>query len=106
MRKLIIILLGVFMFAGLFAITSPQPAPAGFDLAIPNNDDFTQEQRDILVSELKDSGAWDDPELVDHPGEIEDRESWMADEGWDAEVNGEQVTLYPFGGMAYVWEAK
>ncbi len=46
MRKLLIILLGVTMLAGLFAV----PAPiSGFDMAIPNNIDFTPEQKEAAL---------------------------------------------------------
>ncbi|MCD6336635.1 MAG: hypothetical protein J7M01_00185, partial [Candidatus Marinimicrobia bacterium] len=46
MRKMLIILLGVSMFVGLFAVPGPT---LGFDLAIPNNIDFTQEEREAAL---------------------------------------------------------
>jgi len=41
MKKMLIILFGVIMLAGLFAVPPPI---SGFDMAIPNIDDFTEEQ--------------------------------------------------------------
>jgi len=44
MRKMLIILLGVFMFAGLFAIVPPTPTPVYWDMAIPSGDDFSEQE--------------------------------------------------------------
>ena len=47
MRKLLWILIGAIMLTGLFAFVPP-PSP-GFDLAIPNGYDFTDEQIDVAL---------------------------------------------------------
>ena len=46
MRKLLIILLGAFMLSGLFAVTAPVPLASTWEMAIPNNIQFTEEQID------------------------------------------------------------
>jgi hypothetical protein len=50
MRKLLIILLGVSMFAGLFAIiTPPPPVDPEWEMAVPNSYDFNQEEIDAAL---------------------------------------------------------
>ncbi len=49
MRKMLIILLGVSLLAGLFAA----PVPGGFDMAIPNGYDFTEEQIDAALDHYR-----------------------------------------------------
>ncbi|MCF7832679.1 MAG: T9SS type A sorting domain-containing protein [Candidatus Marinimicrobia bacterium] len=49
MRKMLIILLSLFMFAGLFAGIMPPTPPATFDLAIPSRYDFTDEEIDVAL---------------------------------------------------------
>ncbi|MEA2077038.1 MAG: T9SS type A sorting domain-containing protein [Candidatus Marinimicrobia bacterium] len=50
MRKLLIILLGMSMLVGLFAVPSPT---LGFDMAIPNNIDFTPEQKEAALDHYR-----------------------------------------------------
>lgn len=49
MKKLLIILLGAFMLSGLFAVTAPLPLPTNWEMAIPNNIQFTEEQIDVAL---------------------------------------------------------
>ncbi|MCK5817444.1 MAG: T9SS type A sorting domain-containing protein [Candidatus Marinimicrobia bacterium] len=51
MKKLLFILLSVSMLVGLFAVPNPT---LGFDMAIPNNIDFTPEQREAALDHYRD----------------------------------------------------
>ena len=51
MKKMLFILLGVSMFVGLFAVPSPT---LGFDMAIPNNIQFTPEQQEAALDYYRD----------------------------------------------------
>lgn len=46
MRKLLVILIGAFMLSGLLAVTAPVPMPSNWEMAIPNNIQFTEQQID------------------------------------------------------------
>jgi len=49
MRKMLIVLLGLIMFTGLFAIVPPSSPTVVFDLVIPNSYDFTDEEIDATL---------------------------------------------------------
>lgn len=50
MRKLLILFLGLFMFAGLFAIiTPPSSVDPEWEMAIPNNYEFSEEEIDAAL---------------------------------------------------------